>query len=164
MATRNTKRAAFGVTAVVLLAIGFWVGKSLSTSPATPKAETGTIGFISPGGDSFTIRLSGLRGITSFALPPTVEWRDGYGTWNENTRPACMKPGTHGQRVTLGLVDTEPVGDAPSGPVIVWLECASKPVPRYPIVTPTASTATWVNPGSSPALAGRPRARILEVV
>jgi hypothetical protein len=138
MAARTTMRAAYGVTAVVLLAIGFWVGKSLSTSTATPQAETGTIGFVSPQGDVFTIRLSGLKGPTSYALSPTVEWRDAYGTWNENTRPACMKPG---QQVTLGLVNTEPVADAPGRPVIVWLECASKPVPRYPVVTPTASSS-----------------------
>ena len=99
----------------------------------------GTIGLVSPGGDVFTIRLSGRKEPTSYALPPTVEWRDAYGTWYENTRPACMKPGTHGQQVTLGLVNTEPVADAPGRPVIVWLECSRKPVPRYPIVTPTAS-------------------------
>jgi len=139
MATRNTRWAAYAVTAVVLLAIGFWAGKSLSTSTATPQVKTGAIGFVSPSGDEFTIRLTGLKGLTSYALPATVEWQDGYGTWWENTRPACMKPGTHGQKVTLGVVDSEPVGDAPGGPVIVWLKCAAKPVPRYPIVTPTAS-------------------------
>jgi hypothetical protein len=139
MATRNTMRAACGVTAVVLLAIGFWVGKSLSTSTATPQAVTGTIGFVTPDGDQFTIRLSGMKGPTSFALPTTVEWRDGYGTWWENTRPACMKPGTHGQQVTLGLINTEPVADAPGRPVVVWLKCTSKPVPRYPVVTPASS-------------------------
>jgi hypothetical protein len=139
MAVRNTMRAAYGVAAVVLLAGGFWVGKSLSTSTATPQAETGTIGFVTPEGDAFTIRLSGRQQPTSYAMSPTVEWRDGYGTWWENTRPACMKPGTHGQQVTLGVVTTEPVADAPGRPVIVWLECARKPVPRYPVVTPTAS-------------------------
>ena len=135
-ARKNTMRAAYGATAIVLLAGGFWVGKSLSTSTATPQAETGTIGFVSPEGDEITIRLSGRKEPTSYAMPLTVEWRDAYGTWWENTRPACMKPGTHGQQVTLGLVTTEQVADAPSGPVIVWLECARKPVPRFPVVTP----------------------------
>ena len=135
MVARNTRWAAYGVTAVVLLAIGFWVGRSLSTSTATPQTETGTVGFVTPEGDGFTIRLGGQKQPTSYALSPTVEWRDGYGTWWENTRPACMKPG---QQVTLGLVSTEPVADAPGRPVIVWLECAGKPVPRYPVVTPTA--------------------------
>ena len=139
MATRNTRWAAYGVTAVVLLAMGFWAGKSLSASAATPQVKTGTIRFISPGGDEFTIRFSGPRGLTGYALPTAVEWRDGYGTWWENTRPTCMKPGTHGQKVTLGVVDTEPVADAPGRPVIVWLECAARPVPRYPIVTPAPS-------------------------
>jgi len=86
-------------------------------------------------GDQFTGQAQRAERAYSFALSPTVEWRDGYGTWWENTRPACMKPG---QQVTLGLVNTEPVGDAPGRPVIVWLECARKPVPRYPIVTPAA--------------------------
>jgi hypothetical protein len=138
MAARNTMRAAYGVTAAVLLAGGLWVGRSLSTSTATPAAETGTIGFVSPGADQFTIRLSGLTGLTSYGLPAMVQWRDAYGNWNEGTRPTCMKPGTHGQQVTLGLVTTEPAAGAPGGQVIVWLECARKPVPRFPVVTPSA--------------------------
>jgi hypothetical protein len=152
MAARNTMRAAYGVTAVVLLAGGLWVGRSLSTSTATPQAKTGIIGFVSPGGeDEFTIRLSGRKGLTHYAMPATVQWRDGYGTWYEGTRPACMKPWTHGQQVTLGLVTTEPVADAPGGPVIVWLECASKPVPRFPVVTP--STTRQVTTTGTPSAA-----------
>ena len=139
MVPRSTMRVAYGGIAAVLLAGGFWAGRSLSTSTATPRAETGTIGFVSPGADGFTIRLSGLHQPTSYALPATVQWRDAYGNWYEGTRPACMKPGTHGQQVTLGVVDTEPAADAPGGPVIVWLECPRNPVPRYPIVTPAAS-------------------------
>lgn len=137
-ATRNTRRVAGGVIAVVLLAGGLWVGRSLSTSTATPQAATGTIRFVSPGADEFTIRLGGLNGVSSYGLPTQVQWRDAYGNWNEGTRPACMAPGTHGQQVTLGLVNTEPVADAPGGQVIVWLECARKPVPRYPVVTPSS--------------------------
>jgi hypothetical protein len=137
MAARNTMRAAFGVTAAVFLAGGLWAGRSLSTSTATPTAQTGTIGFVSPGADQFTFRLSG-HAETSYALPAIVMWRDAYGNWSEGTRPACMRPGTHGQQVTLGLVSTEPAAGAPGGQFIVWLECARKPVPRFPVVTPSA--------------------------
>jgi hypothetical protein len=151
MAIRNAMRAAYGIAAVILLAGGLWAGKSLSTSTATPAAQTGTITFVSPDGEEFTIRLSGLKAPTSYALSPTVEWRDGYGTWWENTRPACMKPGTHGQQVTLGLVTTEQVADTPSGPVIVWLECARKPVPRFPVVTPPATRQVTATPAPSAA-------------
>lgn len=34
------------------------------------------------------------------------------------------------------LISIQPVGDAPGGPVIAWVECQRRPVPSFPIVTP----------------------------
>ena len=49
------------------------------------------------------------------------------------------RPGTLSLSGTLtqtGVVSTAPVADAPGTPIVVWIECPSRPVPRYPIVTP----------------------------
>jgi hypothetical protein len=60
--------------------------------------------------------------------------------WFEGTQPACLRPGSHGQHITFGVVALKPAGEAGvGGPVVVWVECARSPVPRYPIVTPKAS-------------------------
>lgn len=132
---RNTTLGA--AAAIVLVAAGFWAGKSLSTATVTPAVLTGTVGFV--GGDSteFTIRLSGQSQLTSYGLPSNIDWRDMYGIWQQGTPPACMPQFSRGQRITFGVVNVATVGDASGGPVVVWLECPSRPIPSYPIVIPT---------------------------
>lgn len=136
MAVRTTMWTAGGVAAAILLAGGFWGGRALSTSTATPRIEHGIVRLVSEDGDALAIRLGGARRVTGFAVPSTLEWRNAYGTWNEGTRPACLQPHSGGQRVTLGVVSAEPVGDAPGGDTIVWVECARRPVPHFRVVTP----------------------------
>ena len=123
--------------ALGLVAAGFWVGKSLSTATLTPTVRTGTVGLVGSQGDEFAIRLSGQRQQTSYGLPSNVTWRNAYGVWQGGTRPSCMAPLTHGQRIRFGLINVAPVADAPGSPVVVWIECPSRPIPRYPIVTPS---------------------------
>jgi hypothetical protein len=125
-----------GVAAAILLAGGFWGGRALSTSTATPRIAHGTVRLISDDGDAVAIRLAGMKRVTSFALPNTLEWRDAYGTWNDGPPPACLRPGSSGQRVTLGIVSAEPVADAPGGDIVAWVECARRPVPHFRIVDP----------------------------
>ena len=56
------------------------------------------------------------------------------------SQPACLKPRSHGQHITFGVVNVKPAGGTVfGGPVVVWIECARSPVPRYPIVTLKAS-------------------------
>jgi hypothetical protein len=50
-----------------------------------------------------------------------------------------MRPLSHGQRITIGVVNVAPAGGALGGPVVVWLECANRRVPRFPIVSPAAT-------------------------
>jgi len=125
--------------AFLLIAAGFWAGKSLTTATVTPVVQTGTVGLVGSNGDEFTIRLSGQRQLTSYGLPGNVSWRSAYGIWHLGTRPGCMAPLSRGQRVRFGVVNAAPVADAPGTPVVVWIECASRPIPRYPIVTPATS-------------------------
>ena len=89
--------------------------------------------------DEFTIRQAGTNETTSYALPDPVWWRNAFGTWRDTGRPGCMLPLTHGQHITIGVVNVAPAGGTPGGPVISWLKCAAKPVQRHPIVSPSAT-------------------------
>jgi hypothetical protein len=140
MMTRNKARMALPAAAIVLVAGGFWAGKSLTTATLTPAVQTGTVGLVGINGDEFTIRLSGQRQLIGYGLPSSVSWRDAYGIWQLGTRPGCMAPLSHGQRIRIGVVNAASVTDAPGGPVIVWIECPSRPIPRYPIVTPPTAS------------------------
>lgn len=140
MTTRNTNRMALGAAAIALAAAGFWAGKSLTTATVTPTVQTGTVGSVGMDGDEFAVRLSGQSQLTSYGLPSTISWRDAYGNWQDGTRPSCMAPLSRGQRITFGVVNVAPVADASGGPMVVWIECPSKPIPRYPIVTPPTAS------------------------
>jgi hypothetical protein len=51
-------------------------------------------------------------------------WADADGAWHHGTAPACLVPGTTGQRVERGLVGVRPGADGrPDGVVVVWLRC-----------------------------------------
>jgi hypothetical protein len=141
MVTRRTTWTAYGIAGIILLAAGFWGGKSVSPEAVTPDVLAGTVRLVPGSGDSFAIQLDGSHGVTSIArwVSPFM-WRDRYGNWFEDTQPACLRPRSHGQHITFGVVSVKPAGEiVPGGPVAVWIECARSPVPRYPIVTPKAS-------------------------
>jgi hypothetical protein len=138
MTTRNRIHMALGATAVVLVAAGFWAGKSLTTATLTPAVQTGTVALVGINGDEFAIRLSGQAQPTSYGLPSNVTWRNAYGVWQMGTRPGCMSPLSRGQHIRFGVVNAAPVADAPGSPVVVWIECPSLPIPSYPIVTTPA--------------------------
>ena len=139
MTMRNRNRMTLGAAAILLAAAGFWAGKSLTTATLTPTVQTGTVALVGINGDEFAIRLDGQRQPTSYGLGSDTTWRDAYGIWQDGTRPGCMAPLSRGQRISFGVVNAAPVGDAPGTPVVVWIECPSRPVPRYPIVTPPTS-------------------------
>lgn len=91
-------------------------------------------------GGAFAIQLDGRHGVTSYAMwVRPFMWRDRYGNWFEGTTPACLKPGSHGQHITFAVINVQPGPAGNGGPVVVWIECARSPVPRYPIVTPKSS-------------------------
>jgi hypothetical protein len=136
MTTRNRNRMTLGAAAILLAAAGFWAGKSLTTATLTPTVQAGTVALVGINGDEFAIRLDGQRQLTSYGLPGNTTWRDAHGIWQDGTRPDCMAPLSRGQRISFGVVNAAPVVDAPGTPVVVWIECPSRPVPRYPVVTP----------------------------
>jgi len=140
MITQNRPRMTHSAAAILLVAAGFWVGKSLTTATLTPMVRTGTVGLVGSQGDEFTIRFSGQRQLTSYSLPSTVTWRNAYGIWQDGTRPGCMAPLSRGQRIRFGVINAAPVADAPGSPVVVWIECPPRPIPHYPIITPPTAS------------------------
>ena len=142
MIALTAKWAASGLAAALLASGGFWTGRSLTTPTVTPLVAAGTVGLVGGGSGEFTFRRAGTSQFTSYALPGTLTWRDSYGTWHDSGPPACMKPLTRGQHITLALVNAAPVAGAPGEPVIVWIECAAQPIPQYPIVTPSAAATS----------------------
>lgn len=140
MTRRSWTRITLGAAAICLVAAGFWTGKSLTTATLAPTVQTGTVALVGGNGDEFAIRLSGQRQPASYDLPSDITWRDAYGIWQLGSRPGCMAPLSRGQRIRLGVVNAASVDGAPGSPVVVWIECPSQPVPRYPIVTPSAAT------------------------
>ncbi|MDR2988178.1 MAG: hypothetical protein LBV34_25420 [Nocardiopsaceae bacterium] len=140
MMTRSRILVTIGVAAIILVAAGFWAGKSLTTASLNPTVQTGTVALVGSQGDEFTIRLSGQRRPTGYSLPSDVTWRNAYGIWEDGTRPGCMAPNSRGQRIRIGVVDVEPVGSAPGSPIVVWIECPSRAVPHYPIVSPSTTS------------------------
>jgi hypothetical protein len=136
MTTQIRTPMALGAAAILLVAAGFWTGKSLTTATVTPTVQTGTVALVTSGGDEFAIRTSGQRQLTTYGLPSNVTWRNAYGIWQDGPRPGCMAPLSRGQRIKFGVVIAAPVAGAPGSPVVVWIECPSRPIPRYPIVTP----------------------------
>ena len=125
------------IAAIIAAAAGFWGAKALTPTAVRPQVMSGVVGLVGVQGDEFYLRGHGARPVSGYALPAPVQWRNSYGVWFDAGRPACMRPLSHGQHIRFGVVNAAPVADAPGGPVIVWLECPAKPIPRYPIVTPS---------------------------
>ena len=109
MVTRRAAWTAYGITGAILLAAGFWGGKSVSPGAVTPDVLAGTVRTVAAGGDAFVIRLDGRGGVTTYAMRVSpVMWRDKYGNWFQGTQPACpeavlSRPAHHlrgGQRQT----------------------------------------------------------------
>ncbi|MHB1431167.1 MAG: hypothetical protein ACYCVZ_03495 [Streptosporangiaceae bacterium] len=112
----------YSAAVLVVLAIGFVAGFEVPRGGISPVVETGTVRLVGQDGSEFLVRLSG--GVTkSYALGPVLWYSPANQSWNDGSRPACMTPLSHGQRITFGVVNVSPVGDAPGGPVVTWVKC-----------------------------------------
>jgi len=52
-------------------------------------------------------------------------WQQDNGPWHDKG-PNCLAPLQSGQKVQLGVVDTNPSGSVPGRPTVVWLRCVSR--------------------------------------
>jgi len=88
MITRRAAWTAYGLAGVILLAAGFWGGKSASPDAVTPQVLAGTVRLVTGAGDSFALQLDGRHGATSYPMRVSpAMWRDKYGTGSTAPSP-----------------------------------------------------------------------------
>jgi hypothetical protein len=107
---------------LVVTAVAAAVVWRTTRQDVTPRWVHGTINNVSSSGTSLGLRKDGSAGITGYAVGP-VGWTDANGVRHSGDRPACLAPGSHGQRVELGLIDYRPTAAADGGTVVVWVRC-----------------------------------------
>jgi len=121
---RAWRVVAYVLAGAVLVGAGFWGGRLLPTHTATPQVLTGTVREVGGDGDEFVVSQAGSSQAASYALSQTIPWRGAGGGWTVgDTSIPCMQPLSHGQQITFGVINTNPVADALGGPVVVWVEC-----------------------------------------
>jgi len=49
-------------------------------------------------------------------------WREADGSWR-TSGPTCLEPLTEGQHVRMGVIEAEPIMEAPGREIVAWLEC-----------------------------------------
>src|SRR5262245_62622983 len=104
MVTRHAAWTAYGIAGVILLAAGFWGGKSVSPDAVTPDVLAGTVRLVPDTGGSFAIQLDGRHGVTSYGMwVSPVTWRARSGNWRQDTQPPSLPPRPPAQHTTPGL-------------------------------------------------------------
>ena len=88
MVTRRAMWTAYGITGVILLAAGFWGGKSLSPDAVTPDVLAGTVRLVPGPGGSFAVQLDGKHGVTSYGMwvSPRTD-STSPSVWSTSNRP-----------------------------------------------------------------------------
>lgn len=126
MGSTRVYRALFVVAlSVILVLLGFLIGANRVGSSATPRTITGKVGLVGINGDEFRLTPSGSKVTTSYGLSTNTPWRDSQLVWNSSSSISCMRPLSHGQVVTIGVVYTEPTSGAFGTALVAWVECTS---------------------------------------
>jgi hypothetical protein len=107
--------------------VPYTVPGSWPTGPAVVQALSGTVQEVNPAGDQFFVCLNGANRCYPETLNNHISWRDTQGIWQQSLPQSgyipCMKPSSHGQKITLGLVTFTSAGDAIGSQSVVWIEC-----------------------------------------
>jgi len=118
---RSAWRVAFAV--LVGAAVVFIAGLSVGQSQARePRVVSGTA---YPNQDATAIALTPDHGPTVGFAVGGSPWQRDDGPWHD-AGPSCLTPLRAGQRVQLGVLDADPAGSMPGGPVVVWMRCLSR--------------------------------------
>jgi hypothetical protein len=113
----------------VLVIVGVAVGYALPSNTVSPKSEVGELisvrGGIGSATAGITFKAKGATGSVRYHLEDPTPWlAKPHGTWHMSGQPSCLVPGSKKRvRVTLGVIQVEPVGSAPGNPTVVWIEC-----------------------------------------
>jgi hypothetical protein len=117
-------RALFVVAlSVALVLLGFLIGANRVGSSATPRVITGKVTVVGMDGLEFGLTPAGSRSGTSYGLSANTPWRDSRLVWKSSSPIPCMRPLSHGQIVTIGVVNTKPTSGAFGTAIVAWVEC-----------------------------------------
>ena len=124
MGSTRVVRALFVVaSSVVLVFLGFLIGANKGGSSATPRVITGKVTVVGMNGLEFGFSPAGSKSGTSYGLSTNTPWRDSRHVWNSSSPIPCMRPLSHGQIVTIGVVNVQPTSGSIGAPIIAWVEC-----------------------------------------
>jgi hypothetical protein len=123
--TRVTRALLVVAVSAVLVLLGFLLGAMRVGSSATPRTITGKVRLVGINGDEFALTASGSKVATSYGLSTDTYWRNSQLVWNSGSPIACMRPLSHGQVVTIGVVYTNPTSGAVGTDLVAWVECTS---------------------------------------
>jgi hypothetical protein len=123
--TRVTRALLIIAVSAVLVLLGFLIGANRAGSSATPRTITGTVRLVGINGDEFGLTASGSNIVTSYGLSTDTLWRNSQLAWNSGSPIACMRPLSHGQVVTIGVVNINPTTGALGTQLVAWVECAT---------------------------------------
>jgi hypothetical protein len=117
-------RALFVVaSSVALVLLGFLIGANRVGSSATPRVITGKVTVVGMDGLEFGFTPAGSKSGTSYGFSTNTPWRDSRLGWNFGSPITCMRPLSHGQIVTIGVVNIKPTSGAVGTAIVAWVEC-----------------------------------------
>jgi hypothetical protein len=119
----DRQRAGYGLIGVVLLAVGIGLGRADPQRSVTPQTVPGTVTQVGGGSGEIAFRPDGSKSTEVFGVGGILEWQDRHGTWHNGGRPACMKPLSRGQHVTLGIATVTSGDGNPGGQLVAWIRC-----------------------------------------
>jgi hypothetical protein len=110
------------VLAVAVIAtVGFSLGRASRSDTATPAIRHGTVAKVSLDGAEFGVFPDGASTAESYSTPSM--WVDAQGGQHDGDLPACLQPSTHGQHITYGVVQVNPVQGATGAVLAIWVRC-----------------------------------------
>jgi hypothetical protein len=119
----DRQRVGYALIGALLFAVGIGIGRANPQSSVTPDSVHGTVNDVSGHGSEISFRPDDGGTAKSFKVGGILQWQDRKGTWHGSGTPACMKPSSPGQHVTLGLASVTSSGDNPGGQVVAWIRC-----------------------------------------
>jgi len=119
----DRQRVGYGLIGVALLAAGIVLGRADPQRSVTPQTVPGTITQVGGSGAKIAFRPDGGAATEGFAVGGILKWQDRQGTWHDRGRPACMRPRSRGQHVTLGIASVTSSGGNPGGQLVAWIRC-----------------------------------------
>jgi hypothetical protein len=119
----DRQRAGYGLIGVLLLAAGIGLGRADPQRSVTPQTVPGTVTRVGGSGGEIAFRPDGSAATESFRVGGILKWQDRRGTWHDGGRPACMKPLSRRQHVTLGIASVTSGDGNPGGQLVAWIRC-----------------------------------------